>query len=183
VEHRTDRVVFWDFDGTLASRDGLWSATLATALLPIAPTLGLTAADFRDELSIGFPWHTPDVARVTQSTTAWWAAQHGLFLRAYRGAGVTPSDAERAIAAIPAEYYRPTAWTVADGAPSALSLTVAAGYRNAILSNHAPELPQLVAALGLNQWIDVTVTSATVGAEKPSPQNLCTRHRSHRRRR
>ena len=37
-----------------------------------------------------------------------------------------------------------------------------------ILSNHAPELPQLVADLGLAPLIDRTITSAMVGAEKPN---------------
>ncbi|GAB3613539.1 HAD family hydrolase [Humibacter ginsengisoli] len=170
MRHGTERVVFWDFDGTLAARDGLWSSTLERALLPIAPELGLSAADFRTELSVGFPWYAPDVVRVTQSAAAWWAAQHSLFLRAYIDAGVAADDAERAIAAIPREYYRPTAWTPAPGAVPALNATAAAGYRNVILSNHAPELPQLVADLGLAPLIDRTVTSAAVGAEKPNPR-------------
>ncbi|MFC4245048.1 HAD family hydrolase [Gryllotalpicola reticulitermitis] len=169
MRYGSKRVVFWDFDGTLAMRDGLWSETLAQALLSIAPELGLSAGDFRDQLSVGFPWHAPDVVRVTQSAAAWWAAQHALFLDAYTNAGVPPDDAERAIAAVPREYYRPTAWTLAADAVSALSATAAAGYRNVILSNHAPELPQLVADLGLARLIDRTITSAAVGAEKPNP--------------
>jgi putative hydrolase of the HAD superfamily len=168
VGQETGRVVFWDFDGTLATREGLWSSTLEQALQPIAPELRLTAADFRGDLAVGFPWHTPDIVRATQSAAAWWAGQHSLFFRAYTNAGVAPADAERAIAAIPQEYYRSTAWTLATGAVPALNTITAAGYRNVILSNRAPELPQLVADLGLASWIDLTITSAAVGAEKPN---------------
>jgi putative hydrolase of the HAD superfamily len=168
VRHGSNHVVFWDFDGTLAFREGLWSATLEKALQLIAPELALTAADFHTQLSVGFPWHAPDVVRVTQSSTEWWAAQHSLFLRAYASAGVTPETAELAIAEIPREYYRPTAWTLAEDAIPALQHTAGVGYRNVILSNHAPELPKLVADLGLGPWITATVTSAAVGAEKPN---------------
>ena len=44
------------------------------------------------------------------------------------------------------------------------------GYHNVILSNHAPELPQLVTALGLGDWIETTITSAALGTEKPNPR-------------
>lgn len=159
--------MLWDFDGTLAFRDGLWRSTLSKALQQVAPEPALTAADFPEELAVGFPWNAPDVVRVTRSAAEWWAAQRPLFLRAYRSAGVDRDTAEKAIAGIPGEYYRPTAWTLAHDAIPALRATVDAGYRNVILSNHAPELPDLVAELGLGAWIDTTVTSAVVGAEKP----------------
>ena len=169
MRNGTARVVFWDFDGTLASREGLGSSTLEGALRIVAPGLGLTAEAFRPQLSVGFPWHNPDVAGAARSAEAWWAAQRPVFLDAYIKAGVQQCTAERAIDEIPKEYYRPTAWTLAEDAVSALQITAAAGYRNAILSNHAPELPTLVDQLGLGRWVDVTITSAAVGAEKPNP--------------
>jgi len=162
-----ERVVFWDFDGTLAFRDGHWSSTLASALALVRPELALSAEDFRDDISVGFPWHAPDVIRITESAAAWWAAQRPLFLRAYTAAGVSHDAANAAISRIPKEYYRPTAWTLAYDAITALRTTADAGYQNVVLSNHAPELPGLVSDLGLGAWIATTVTSAAVGAEKP----------------
>jgi len=41
-----------------------------------------------------------------------------------------------------------------------------------ILSNHAPELPALVTALGLGPVVDATVPSALTGAEKSNPRIL-----------
>ena len=65
-----------------------------------------------------------------------------------------------------------TGWTpgpLPPDPPAALTRTHSAGYRNVIGSNHAPELPSLVRDLGLDPLIDTTITSATVGAEKPNP--------------
>ncbi len=67
-----------------------------------------------------------------------------------------------------AEFYRPDAWQLIEGAREALHLTRDSGYRNVILSNHGPELPDLVAALGLGDVVESTITSAAVGAEKPN---------------
>jgi putative hydrolase of the HAD superfamily len=64
---------------------------------------------------------------------------------------------------------RADAWTIIDGAEEALLVTKSAGFRNIILSNHATELPELVSSLGLASVIEQTITSATVGAEKPNP--------------
>ncbi|MEO8528212.1 MAG: HAD-IA family hydrolase [Pseudolysinimonas sp.] len=170
MHHEKARVVFWDFDGTLARRDGLWSATLESAARIVAPELGVTAADLRPELTVGFPWHTPDLVVPPRSADEWWNAQRPLFLRAYARAGVRTKTAELAVAEIPREYYRPAAWALAHDAIPALKITATAGYRNAILSNHAPELPTLVEQLGLGPFIDGTITSAAVGAEKPNPR-------------
>jgi putative hydrolase of the HAD superfamily len=44
------------------------------------------------------------------------------------------------------------------------------GWRQAILSNHCPELPDLVRGLGLWDYFDVVLTSAAIGFEKPHPE-------------
>jgi putative hydrolase of the HAD superfamily len=41
---------------------------------------------------------------------------------------------------------------------------------NAILSNHVPELPELVGALGIAPYVDAVFTSALTGFEKPHPE-------------
>jgi putative hydrolase of the HAD superfamily len=38
-----------------------------------------------------------------------------------------------------------------------------------VVSNHVPELAQIVQGVSLDQWIDTVVSSAVVGYEKPHP--------------
>jgi putative hydrolase of the HAD superfamily len=38
-----------------------------------------------------------------------------------------------------------------------------------VVSNHVPELAQIVQGTGLGPWIDAVVSSAVVGYEKPHP--------------
>ena len=56
------------------------------------------------------------------------------------------------------------------GVTPALQATRQAGWRNVILSNHVPELPALVGALGLEDLIDGVYTSAAIGYDKPHPE-------------
>jgi putative hydrolase of the HAD superfamily len=39
-----------------------------------------------------------------------------------------------------------------------------------VLSNHVPELPGLIADLGLGSLVDDVLTSASIGYEKPHPE-------------
>lgn len=52
----------------------------------------------------------------------------------------------------------------------ALQALSGAGWRHVIVSNHVPELEQLVADLGLAAHFEAVVTSALVGYEKPHPE-------------
>ena len=159
------RAVLFDFDGTLAYREGMWSGALLAALDAECPGHGITRDALRQGLRNGFPWHTPDVGHAHPDADAWWAALAPLLVRACAGAGACEADARRAAAALRSVYLDPAAWSVYDDVAPALALLD--GYRHVIVSNHVPELPSLVSALGLR--VDAVVTSATVGWEKPNP--------------
>ena len=162
-----ERVVFWDFDGTLAQRDGLFAGALIDALRSIAPSTDVPREELRPHLRAGFPWHAPDVITRPLSPEHWWHRLHPVFARAYRACGVDDDLAAAAAVGVATQFYRPDAWELTPGASRALERVRDAGYANVILSNHGPELPALVDALGLR--VDLTITSAAAGIEKPHP--------------
>jgi putative hydrolase of the HAD superfamily len=171
------RVVFWDFDGTLARRDGLWASALAEAWRRCGGSPLIGESQLQPFLGYGFPWHSPQRSRRTGSAADWWNALLPVLVEAYASAGGERPLAREAAREVPAIFYRTTAWSVIDGAMEALALTRDAGYRNIILSNHPPELPTLVDSLGLSRLVERTITSALVGADKPHPSIF--RHALH----
>ena len=162
-----ERVVFWDFDGTLARRDGLFAGALIDALRQVDASIAVDREDVRPHLRSGFPWHTPDVTTPPLTPQEGWERLRPVFERAYRACGVGDGVAVAAASGVAAQFYRLDAWELIDGAADALDLVRDAGYANVILSNHGPELPGLIDALGLH--VDLTITSAAVGIEKPNP--------------
>jgi phosphoglycolate phosphatase-like HAD superfamily hydrolase len=71
-----DRVLVWDFDGTLAHRPGMWRGCLVETLDAHEPGHGIDAERLRPFLRDGFPWHRPQVAHPELSDPdAWW--RHG----------------------------------------------------------------------------------------------------------
>lgn len=163
------RVVLWDFDGTLARREGLWSGAMAEALARSGHPEPLDPEAIRPHVKTGFPWHTPAEPWGAISAPEWWGRMRLVLQSAYVRAGLSEAVAAHAAEFVALEYYRPDAWELIEGAREALSLVREAGYVNVIVSNHPPELAGLTSALGLDPLVEAVVTSGIVGADKPHP--------------
>jgi putative hydrolase of the HAD superfamily len=165
------RAVIWDFDETLARRSGRWSDTLVAVLDAASPGHTMTASAFSPGLSHGFPWHDWERPHPELSDPdRWWDNLRPVLQGAMESAGVSESVAARACAGFRAEYLRIDRWSVFPDTEAALDRLRLAGWSQAILSNHCPELPDLVRGLGLSDYFDLVLTSAAIGFEKPHPE-------------
>ena len=169
-----DRLLIWDFDGTLAHRRGEtgWSILLAETLDAEEPGHTHSRETFRPHLRDGFPWHTPEVAHPELcEPEAWWASVCPVLARAYEAAGYPPARALQLAEAARRVYVDPeVGWALFEDTLSALERLTEAGWTHAILSNHVPELRQIVAGLGLDEVVAFVSCSAETGYEKPHAQ-------------
>jgi putative hydrolase of the HAD superfamily len=168
------RLTIWDFDGTLAHRRGEtgWSILLSETLDAEEPGHAHSADTFRPHLREGFPWHSPAVAHPELcEPDFWWAAVRPVLGRAYEAAGYPPERSLELADAARRLYVDPSVgWELfADTLPTLARLTQA-GWTHAILSNHVPELRQIVTALGLDEHVELLSCSAESGYEKPHAQ-------------
>jgi putative hydrolase of the HAD superfamily len=165
------RLLIWDFDGTLAHRRGEtgWSILLAETLDGEEPGHPHSAATFRPHLREGFPWHRPEVAHPELcEPEAWWRSIRPVLSRAYEAAGYASARALELAEAARRLYVDPgVGWELFDDTRAALERLSQAGWTHAILSNHVPELRQIVAGLGLDEVVDLISCSAETGYEKP----------------
>jgi putative hydrolase of the HAD superfamily len=166
------RVILWDFDGTLAHRPGMWRGCLLEVLDEHEAGHSVQAEQLRPFLRDGFPWHRPDVPHPELcEPEAWWRPIETLLATAYEGVGVGHERAQELARHARARYIDATfGWRLYDDTLAVLERLRSHGWRHAILSNHVPELPDLVAGLGLSPLIDRVFSSATTGYEKPSPE-------------
>ena len=166
------KVLIWDFDGTLAYRvGGAWTATLVEVLQQELPGCAITLADLRPYTRSGFPWHTPEIPHPPLSSPdAWWGALEETFQRAYRGVGLHDEVAERLSKLVRATYLRPDRWVRFDDVLPTLAALSAQGWTHVLLSNHVPELRDLLVSLELASYFVCVYNSAESGYEKPHPQ-------------
>ena len=166
----TARAILWDFDGTLATRPGLWSSCVIEVLDLHNPGHGVSRADAARFLESGFPWHHWEkVHDQLCDPDAWWDPVLAMIANAMLGAGVTLESVPTLAAHFRDRFLDSSRWHVYPDSAEALRLSASKGWRNVIISNHVPELPRLVADLGLGEHVHAVLTSAAHGYEKPHP--------------
>lgn len=162
-------VLVWDFDNTLAYRDGMWTRTLHHVLT----THGGVKVDetaLRPYLENGFPWnrHMESHASYFQGLS-WWEYLYTVLAPAMTGNGVSDEDTRKLLPIFRETYLDMRYWYLFADTARTLEKAVAFGYANYILSNHVPELQMIVDGLGLTAYFRQVITSAELGYEKPNP--------------
>lgn len=164
------RFIVWDFDGTLATREGGWTGTVCEAVAAVLPELAVDAEQVRPHMRRGFPWHAPEVVRPPGSADDWWRGIDGTLDTALReGAGVDPAMASEIKPLIRRGYLDVSRWIVFDDARSVLGRLAGEGWTHLVLSNHVPELDDLIDCIGFRPFITRVYNSARLGVEKPNP--------------
>jgi len=166
--------LIWDFDGTLAYRVGEWPAW-TQALLEVldreTPGHGVDPELLRPFLRTGFPWHSPEVHHPhLASADAWWGALEPRFADAFRKVGYDADSARRMAKVVRRAYLDPGRWRLYDDALPALEELSSRGWKHVLLTNHVPELEEIVHHLGLNRNLHRVFNSAETGYEKPHPE-------------
>ncbi len=168
------RAIIWDFDGTLGYRDGgMWSASLLEVIRAADPSSPLTLERVRPLLRGVYPWDRADTPHPQLSAHgAWWREQIEVLAGILRGLGYAGDLAERMAEAFPAVYLRPEAWRLFPDALPTLGRLTATGWQHHLLSNHVPELREIVGRLGLAPYLSGLWNSAETGYEKPHPASF-----------
>ena len=122
-------------------------------------------------MEAGYPWHTPEIPHPELDSPAkWWDRVGKVITQAYVALGCSRSLAEELAAEVRDGYTDAAGYVVYDDSVPTLRELTRRGWRHFILSNHVPELPEIVTALGLRPLVEEVITSATVGYEKPNPE-------------
>jgi putative hydrolase of the HAD superfamily len=135
--------LIWDFDGTLATRDGGWAGTVCEVLA------GADASHSVD----------PEAVDLTP-----------LFRGAFTAlCGIAEDEAHRLASRVREIYLRPEAWRLYEDVVPTLEALGSRGWKHVVLSNHVPELDAIVETLGLAGAFERVYSSGCTGAEKPNP--------------
>ena len=161
-------VVWWDFDGTLVSRPMMWAEAALRLLDRHAPGRQVSYETMASLVSEGMPWHRSDWAHPELSTpAAWWGAVNRRYQEIFATLGHPSAPTVQALEALREDILDTRRYLLFDDVVPALERAKAAGRRNMIVSNHIPELVDLVQGLDLTRYFAAIVSSGVVGYEKP----------------
>jgi putative hydrolase of the HAD superfamily len=144
----------------------MWSGCLAATLVELGHP-GLTREDVRPLLAGHYPWDSPQTGHADWGDADGWWSHFGVHLVGVAAILAPEIDPASIVPAFRRMYCDPAGFRLFDDTLPALIRARTAGCRNVIVSNHVPELAEIVAALGLEPWIDQVICSAEVGWEKP----------------
>lgn len=163
------KCLLWDFDGTLAKRDGMFTRSLVNVMTRNGFNK-INEAIISDCFSRGFPWHRYQEPHSNyMKNMDWWDYIHRLVIKALLSLGLEGQDQiDNIIGQFKEEYLKIEAWTLYDDTIINLEYALKSGYSNYILSNHVPELEELVEGLGIRPYFKAIITSAKIGYEKPN---------------
>ncbi|QJE98031.1 HAD family hydrolase [Luteolibacter luteus] len=163
-----ESIFIWDFDGTLGYREGMWSGALADLSRGLRPDLALGPEAFRPHLQSGFPWHDWEHVRKPQSPDEWWQAMSEVIHRAVaKVERLAAADYDAIVAGIRDEYLRADSWALFPDVLPFFSSLFASTKRHVILSNHVPELEEILRSLGIRDYFEAVFNSSLTGIEKP----------------
>ena len=166
------RLLIWDFDGTLGYRaGGAWTASLLEVVRREIPQLPVTLEQLAPYTKTGFPWQSPETPHPDlDSPDRWWGALAPTFVRAYGAVGLDQDQARMLAGQVRRTYLDPERWRRYDDVQNALDTLRADGWTQVMLSNHVPELTDILQHLKLIEYFDRIFNSADIGYEKPNPR-------------
>lgn len=164
-----DKIIFWDFHGTLAYNDYMFSKALYKVLIKNAADTGITIDHIKKKPIKGLPWqdYEKEYLHLTESS-AWWKNAEGIFIECYKELGIVEEKAVIYAKEVREVLIKVDEFILYEDTIETLSYFKNRGYANVILSNHIPELPDIVEGLGLSSYLLECISSANVGYEKPN---------------
>jgi putative hydrolase of the HAD superfamily len=165
-----DKIIFWDFQGTLAHNDWMFSKALYKVLVKNDANTEISIDDIKKKQMKGFPWqdHEKEYIHLTDSA-AWWQNAENIFTECYKSLGFVEEKAVGFAKQVREELIKIDEFVLYEDTIETLNYFKEKGYDNIILSNHIPELPEIVEGIGLCSYIIDCISSANIGYEKPNP--------------
>lgn len=163
--------IIWDFDNTLALRPGGWTEALLEVAHRQKPAIPLVDEQIRPHLKGGFPWDQVDQSHLhICNSDQWWEALLPAMERVYCQAGLPLALSTRMARQIRQVYLEPIYWKSFEDAIPVLETLSNQGWVHFLLTNHVPELEEVLNYLGLSSYFSAVFNSAWTGYEKPHPQ-------------
>lgn len=161
------KALFWDFDGTLTYSKSLWSNAVLKALQNSLDDCPFVLDDIRPHLRHIYPWHMPDADMHHLIGDRWWDFMFQGFEQVYRQLGIQEPQADVLSHTVRRYILDISNYALYDDAMPTLERCIALGYRNYIVSNNYPELPEMMERMGLASFFSGYVVSAQIGYDKP----------------
>ncbi|MCD4712725.1 MAG: HAD family hydrolase [Clostridiales bacterium] len=162
--------LLWDFDETLAYRDGKWTRSMYEILVRNGYE-HISEDEVGPHFKTGLPWHLSSEAHSEYFYDEdWWTHVNEVIRLKLLKLGFDDEQSLALSRQFREEYLDLSKWHLYEDTSDALMRSKSEGHTNIILSNHVPELKTIVKHLGIDGYFHTIISSADVGYDKPHPE-------------
>lgn len=159
------KYILWDFDCTLAYRDGKWTQTLFELLQKHKQNIPYEVVKLMMQRKL--PWHEFEKSHQQLfKGKQWWEYVDQYIEDSLKQLGV--KQAGNIAKEFKGHYLDLQYWHLYPNTIETLEKLSALGYTHVIASNHVPELNELCEQLGISQYFETIFNSAFMEYEKPN---------------
>lgn len=164
-----DKVLFWDFHGTLTYPDSLWSVNVHKVLMQEYPNCNISLGELRSATNDDiFPWEQPHLDYLhIREPKLWWEYVGRIFNQTYLNLNIPPHEASRLTTLVRSAILMADNFRLYEDSIDVLDALSKRGWRHIMVSNNFPELERISADIGIAKFFDQFIVSALVGYEKP----------------
>ena len=162
-----NKVIFWDFDGTLVKTEAPWSNSILASIKEIKPDSKLILTDVRPLMQSGFTWDNPWADHTGITGVKWWLHMGEHFKSVAVKLGFNIDDAVKIAQRVRGHMLDIEKYQMFPDAVSTLDIAKEKGYKSYVLSNNYPEVEETANKLGIADKFEGFIVSSLVGYEKP----------------
>ena len=162
-ENSMHKVLFWDFDGTLALPNEAYSEALDRALRAYGYVVPFD--DIRRCTRV-IPWHNTETQYPQVTGESWWETLYGR-IRAFTEAWNIPAEVHTPLCHRYREELRAYPYRLFEDALDTLAECCRMGYACHLLSNNHPDLPLVLERMGLTGEFEKQFIGSLYGYDKP----------------
>jgi putative hydrolase of the HAD superfamily len=162
-----NKTLLIDFDGTLAYRNGMWTATLKELLNESGYSF-ISSEEIEPYTHSGFPWQEYEIPHKDFfGNNTWWEYMESKIKTILISLEIPVTLSEEISKQFRTRYLDIKKWSIFDDTIKTLEELQFNGYSCHIASNHTPELNCLARQLGITKYFGSIYNSAIIGYEKP----------------
>lgn len=162
-----DKVLFWDFDGTLSHPNRSFSTALPAAFAHAGCSWDKADDGFLDTF---YSWKTPHIAYPDRLGEGWWVIHFDKIRALCQTKSLSQSQIQSICDDFRARLIHPANYRLYEDTLSTLKTCMAQGYRNFLITNNYPEILDNITVLGLAPYFSGCTISSHIGYEKPRPE-------------
>jgi putative hydrolase of the HAD superfamily len=160
-------LLFFDFDETIAFREGKFSKAIHELLLANNYN-NVSMETIKSYLQSGFPWHFPEKSHFELfGNRTWNQYMNDFFFNVLLSIGINKTKSYELSNQVISQYINPNYWFVYPDVVPFMESISNFNFESYILSNHVPNLSDLIAGLGISKYFKGIFSSGNMKYEKP----------------